>query len=230
MTKKTYHTKSGKEIRLWQGDCMDLMETGQWNLAIVDPPYGIGDFADNGRRESESWENGKSSKEIYGSVTWNESIPDPKYFERLYSVSEHQVIFGFNHYSKHLRDEHRGVIVHDFEDGNFTMSHADIAITDLQKRITMFRYLWAGYKRKGKHNYDWNRIHQCEKPVNLYRWILKNYAKEEWSILDTHGGSMSLAAACYMEDFELDIIELDKDYYNDAVKRFEQHTSQKTLF
>ena len=153
-----------------------------------------------------------------------------EYFEELKRISKHHIIFGFQHYMKYLWEDLRGVIVHDFKDNTFNMSHADLAITDLQKRVTVFRYLWMGFKKEFKEPHDKNRIHPCEKPVSLYKWLLRNYAKPGDKLFDSHSGSGSFRIAAYDMGFDLISCELDPDYCRDNETRFQNHIKQHNLF
>lgn len=211
-----YNTKSGKEIRLWQGDCMELMDKDkEWDLAIVDPPYGIG-F--DGRKESICKDN-NHNKKAYKQKDWDKK-PNKEYFNNLFDVSENQIIFGGNYFTKYLPDS-MGWVVWDKQQ-RIKGSDGELIFTSYDRALRIYE------KNRGFLAFE-NPIHPTQKLIALYRWLLQNYAEED-TILDTHGGSMSLAIACYIEDYELDIIELDEDYYNDAVERFEQHISQQTLF
>jgi len=105
-----------------------------------------------------------------------------------------------------------------------------LAITNLQKRVTNFKYRWQGFIRQNNNETDKNRIHPCEKPVSLYEWLLMNYAKEGDKILDTHLGSGSIAIACHNLKYDLTACELDKEYFESAMERIEQHKKQLTMF
>lgn len=213
---KTYHTKTGKEVRLWQGDCMELMDgksENHWDLAIVDPPYGKGM---SGGNVGYKGFNDLERKE------WDNDIPGKEYFDTLFNVSNEQVIFGGNYFPL---PPSKGFYVWDKGEGFRGRTYAEAELA------------WASFKNGKVFKYDplcngdyHGKIHPTQKPLRVYRDILTKYAEEGDRILDTHGGSLSLAIACWEEDFELDIIELDEDYYKVAVKRFEQHISQKTLF
>ena len=120
-----------------------------------------------------------------------------------------------------------------------TYSHADIAATNCQNRITIFNFQWSGNVQNGKMNIkninDYNnglenRIHPTQKPIALYNWLLQKYAKKGDKILDTHLGSGSIAIACHDYDFELTACELDLEYYNAALLRITNHTKQQRLF
>lgn len=222
-------------IEIFNMDCMELLRSAkdkQWDLAIVDPPYGIGldmvtKIHSNGFR-------GKRDKTIvkHEDKDWNNAIPTEEYFHHLHRVTKHQIIWGCNYYASYIPAV--GRIVHDkmmgTEDTSFNWSHADLASCSLQKRITMFRYQWGGNKQNGTINWDNSgidsRIHPTQKPVALYKWLLKNYAKPGQTILDTHLGSGSIAIACHDYGFDLTATELDKDYYEAAMKRLKQHQAQ----
>ena len=113
--------------------------------------------------------------------------------------------------------------------GNSDFADCELAWTSFKTAVRMFTFQWAGMLQGDMKNKE-QRIHPTQKPVSLYKWLLKNYAKEGDKILDTHGGSMSSAIACHDMKFDLDIIELDIDYYNAGKKRFENHIKQLTLF
>lgn len=213
---KEYKTKSGKPIRLWHGDCMTFMNgipNDNFDLAIVDPPYGKGMSGGNvGYKGFNNFER----KE------WDNDIPTSEYFDLLFQISKNQIIFGSNYFPLPTS---KGFYVWDKGEGfkNRTYAEAELA--------------WASFKNGKTFKYDplcngdyKGKIHPTQKPVRVYRDILARYTKKNDTILDTHGGSMSLGIACYIDDFELDIIELDEDYYLEAVNRFENHIAQKTLF
>jgi site-specific DNA-methyltransferase (adenine-specific) len=216
-----YETKSGKPIRLFNGDCMEFMnglEEDAYDLAIVDPPYGIGR---SGQKESIN-KNPKHNRKHFEDKGWDNEAPNAKYFTELFSISDNQILWGANYYPQML-SESKGWVVWDKGQYGLTMSDCELAYSSFKEPTRI-------YKKNRAVFIDQGTIHPTEKPIHLYRWLLKNYAEQDDTILDTHGGSMSLAIACYIEDFELDIIELDEDYYSDAVQRFENHISQKTLF
>ena len=207
------------KINMMNGDCMEYMASlpdNAYELAIVDPPYGIGNF--------------NSSKSKHKPVTWNDNIPNQKYFDELKRVSKNQIIWGGNYYG--LKG---GCIIHDKlgsekQKNSPTLSDADIAYQSFNSLIKIFRYTWKGNIQGDKIVWDCKKIHPCEKPPQLYKWILKNYAKPGDRILDTHGGSGSICIACHDMGFDLDWIELDEDYYKAAVDRFNLHTAQGSLF
>lgn len=214
-------------------DCMTAMaqmKDNEFDLAIVDPPYGIGDYSVGPVKDTRTGKVNVSMTDKYGKIEWNDSIPNAEYFEMIHRVAKNHIIFGFQFYHKYLWDDLKGVIIHDFKDNNFNMSHADVAITNLQKRTTVYRYLWNGFKKEYNNKLDKNRIHPAEKPNDLYRWLLKNYAKEGDRILDTHLGSGSSRIAAYDMGFDFVGYEIDKDYFEAQEKRFQNHIAQKNLF
>ena len=221
-------------------DNMQLMaryEDNHFDLAIVDPPYGIG----LGFSKSKKVKNGTITKG-HKQKKWNNFPPNKKYFEELLRVSRKHIIWGCNYYSTNLELFGLGRIIHNKMVTPFlksTYSHADVAATNCQNRITMFDFQWSGNVQGGKMNIKMEndygigiekRIHPTQKPVKLYEWLLMNYAKEGDKILDTHLGSGSIAIACYNLGYDLTACELDKDYYDASIKRIEQHQQQLTIW
>ena len=207
-------------------DCMDLMKEypdKHFELAIVDPPYGIGDIRDGGHDVNRSINK-------YKTVSWNNQIPSKQYFDEVNRVSKSRIIWGCQYYSKYLRDDEVGRIIHDKDISMSTISQADIASCSFHKRVRVFKYKWHGFIKAGDSPFDHQRIHPCEKPVSLYEWLLTNYAKKGDKILDTHGGSMSIAIAAWNLGFDLTLCELDKDYFEAAMKRITFHQAQGRLF
>jgi len=218
-----YKTKTGKRIRLFNGDCMKFMEDcDTYDLAIVDPPYGIGESRKAGNRPKISVQ--------YKESNWDDEPETREYFSKSQSISKNQIIWGANHFIENLSNANSSCwVVWDKVRGSQDFADCELAWTSFSFAVKKITFAWDGF-RQGYKGRKEKKIHPTQKPVALYRWLLQNYAEEDDTILDTHGGSMSLAIACYIEDFALDIIELDEDYYNDAVQRFENHISQKTLF
>ena len=205
-------------INLYNCDCMEFMtkcKDNAYDLAIVDPPYGIG-------AGSEKFINGtsKTEKKYYKKNDWDTKTPDKKYFNELIRVSKHQIIWGGNYFD--LKPS-QGFIVWDKKQPfNFSAAMCEYAWISKQMPAKIFR-LHVVTAEKNKH-------HPTQKPRDLYRWLLKNYAKEGDKILDTHLGSGSIAIACYNLDFDLVGYEIDKEYYEGAVKRLEEHKKQGRLF
>ena len=202
-------------IELLNVDCMEYMATvpdKYFDLAIVDPPYGI----DRGETFG-----GKNWK-IYEKKDWDKIPPSGEYFKELKRVSVNQIIWGANYYPFHL-DSSMGWIFWD-KGQDLTMSDGELAYSSFNKAL---RRVVLNRCKIGENG---GLLHPTQKPVALYRWLLHNYAKEGQKILDTHGGSMSSAIACHQMGFDLTLCELDKDYYEAGVKRFKEQTLQQSLF
>ena len=206
-------------IKLYNADCMEVMKTfkdKQFDLAIVDPPYGLGDrlaHAGNGANAQSKFSNEFHFK------GWDNEIPSPEYFNELFRVSKNQIIWGGNYFIEHLSNS-RCIIAWDKMVFIQSMSRVEFAWTSFDLLPQLIQI----------NNTDKNRIHLTQKPVQLYKWLLQNYAKEGDTILDTHFGSLSIGIACHDMKFDLTAIELDKDYYEMAKKRLINHQKQLTLF
>ena len=192
---------------------MARYEDKHFDLAIVDPPYGLGNkLVDNG-----AGRNGKFDKNRE-SVKWD-ILPSKQYFNELQRVSKNQIIWGGNYF--YLPPTRCNLIWDKMQ--TFSGADFELAWTSFDKSSKAFRMSRVEAYSKGK-------IHPTEKPIKLYEWLLMNYAKEGDKILDTHLGSGSIAIACHNLGFDLTACELDTDYYNAAIKRIEQHKSQQKLF
>jgi|TARA_R110001583_G_scaffold172561_1_gene326303 site-specific DNA-methyltransferase (adenine-specific) len=189
-------------------ELMSRYEDNYFDLAIVDPPFGIGNFVQTNNR-------GKK-------VEWNDSAPSKKYFSELKRVSKNRIIFGANYYN--CFEENGGAIVWVKNQPMPDFSKCVIASCSLHKKIEMYNQTWTNFVAK-----DRKGIHPCEMPVQLYEWILMTYAKEGDKILDTHLGSGSIAIAAHDLGCDLTACELDKEYYEAAIKRIAQHKSQLRL-
>lgn len=199
---------------------MDLMRSTPdkyYDLAIVDPPYGI---KRSGQEETFT-KLRKHKRKYFEDKKWDNNPPNAEYFTELFRVSKNQIIFGANYFTQYLPSSMGWVFWDKGQD--LSMSDGELAYTSFnialrRKVINRCQLMIEG-----------GTIHPTQKPVQLYKWLLKNYAKEGDKILDTHGGSMSIALACHDLHFDLDICELDKDYFDAGVKRFEQHKKQLKL-
>lgn len=200
-----------------------------FDLAIVDPPYGIG-VSNNKKMTS-------NSKKEYSIKNWDDAIPTKEYFEELKRVSKNQIIWGVNYFDG--MGLNGGRIIWNKLGKNIgrrnpmpNLSDCEIAYCSMRTNIKMFSYTQIGNVYGNDYQIDWNqnRIHPTQKPVKLYEWLLDNYAKDGDKILDTHLGSGSIAIACHNRKFELTACELDKEYFEAAIKRIEQHIAQLTIF
>lgn len=198
-------------------DCMEAMAEmpdKAFDLAIVDPPYGIGNFIPQA---------GQQQGKKFQAVTWNDTVPSDEYFAELKRIARHRIIWGANYYN--CFDDLGGAIVWDKDQHNPKMSRCEIASHSFYKKIDYFRYTWNGIALGQREAF-----HPCQKPVALYKWLLQNYAKDGDTILDTHLGSGSSRIAAYDLGFDFTGYELDKDYFDAQERRFTDHASQARLF
>ncbi len=206
-------------------DCMKIMaeyEDNHFDLAITDPPYGIGECGDKNSSRS-LLAMSKNYKPFAGNDL---KPPDKEYFIELKRVSKNQIIWGANHFiSRVPRNNSSCWIVWDKLNGESDFADCELAYTSFNSAVRKFQFRWAGMLQGDMKNKE-VRIHPTQKPVKLYRWILENYAKEDDKILDTHLGSGLIAIACHYMGFDLTTCELDKDYYESAMKRIKEETSQ----
>jgi site-specific DNA-methyltransferase (adenine-specific) len=194
-----------------------------FDLAIVDPPYGIGI---DGQKKSIS-KNANHNRKEHVKKNWDNEIPNKEYFKQLKRVSKNQIIFGGNYMVKNIEPS-KGWIVWDKGQHGLTMSDGELIYSSFNKptRIVEINRGFIsenGLLIKGS-------IHPTQKPLKLYEWILMNYAKEGDKILDTHLGSGSIALACHNLKYDLTGCELDKEYYDAAMLRLKQHQKQLTMF
>lgn len=200
-------------IELINKDCKKVIkqyEDNYFDIAIVDPPYGIGNFSQGDRRHN---------------VKWNNSIPEKRYFSELKRISKIQIIWGANYFN--CFNDSGGAIIWNKLNTHPTMSKCEIASVSNQKRVQYCEFEWNGAKRCE----SWKIIHPCQKPIKLYNWIYANYTKPGQKVLDTHLGSGSNAiAAHYAKCSEFVGIELDKEYFDLASDRIFKETRQMELF
>lgn len=208
-------------IELLNCDNMAFMATvpdKHFDLAIVDPPYGLGI---DGQKKSIN-KNPKHNRKEHARKEWDSGIPTAEYFNELFRVSKNQIIWGGNYFTEFLPPV-KGWIFWFKGQNDLTMSDGELAWTSLNIVTRQFEINRAQLIAQ-------NTFHPTEKPIKLYRRLLKTYAKEGDKILDTHLGSGSIAIACHDYKFELTGCEIDKDYYDAAVKRLRNHVSQTVLF
>jgi len=194
-----------------------------FDLAIVDPPYGINADRKNSIKDLKTKKSAKLSKD-YGNQNWDNSIPNDKYFAELKRVSKKQIIWGANFFNLQggMLYWHKNVTMP-------TYSTGELAYLSWLNKIDFVEITWHGMLQHDMKNKE-VRIHPTQKPVKLYEWLLMNYAKEGDKIVDTHRGSASLDIACHNLGFDLVTCELDTDYFNDGNKRLKQHQQQLTMF
>ena len=194
---------------------MELMaryEDNYFDLAIVDPPYGI-------NVKTRVFDDGKK---------WDSEIPTKEYFKELFRVSKNQIIWGGNYFLDYLGATPCFLIWDKKMTDKHLMSMSEMAWTSFKTKNLIFRQPPVG--DRGFYNIDGTRIHPTQKSIKLYEWQLINYAKEGDKILDTHLGSGSIALACHNLKFDLTACELDTEYFNASMKRLKEHQQQLTMF
>ena len=209
-------------------DNMELMaryEDNYFDLAIVDPPYGIGMGGNLN----------VNSKVNYENKNWDTEIPSNKYFNELKRISKNQIVWGGNYFPYLWQNGCKGFICWNKLNHHENRADVEMAYTSFNKLAKYFEYMWDGNRYGTKGNIKGVgkptiRIHPTQKPIALYEWLLMNYAKQGDKILDTHLGSGSIAIACHNLGYDLTACELDKEYYEAAMKRINQHKQQLTMF
>jgi site-specific DNA-methyltransferase (adenine-specific) len=190
-----------------------------FELAIVDPPYGI-DLANMNMGIGNTPKASKAKNRKWKPKDWDSSIPSDEYFKELFRVSKNQIIWGGNYFNLGICNK---FIIWDKEiPEGLSFSDCEYAWTSFSGANKIFRY--SAYLNKSE------KFHPTQKPPQLYKWLIDKYAKENYKILDTHLGSGSIAIACHDYGFELTACELDKDYYDKAIQRIQNHVSQQKLF
>ena len=204
-----------RNLKLFNGDNMEYMKDipdKYYDLAIVDPPYGIKINNNMGRRAGDK-------KSSYKKIGWDNNIPSKEYFEELFRISKNQIIWGANY---------------------FNMPPTKCFIVWRKPQISegvsfsMLEYAWSSFNKTSKEwiglSNEKDRIHPTQKPVKLYEWLLNHYAKPTDKIIDTHFGSCSIGIACHNFGCSLDACELDEEYFDSAYKRLKIHVGQLELF
>jgi site-specific DNA-methyltransferase (adenine-specific) len=196
-------------------DNMQLMSrypNKYFDLAIVDPPYGLGKATTEGG-------NKKNTQVKFKNHNWDNAIPKREYFTELKRISKEQIVWGGNYMAEHLGNT-KCILIWDKMTYIPTMSQFEFAFCSMNKHPQLIKI----------NSNDSNRQHPTQKPVALYKWILDKYAKPNDKILDTHLGSGSIAIACHDYGFDLTSCELDKEYFDKAMQRINNHTAQQKLF
>lgn len=210
-------------------DCMELMKEfpdGHFDLAIVDPPYGIGwDRENKGMAETSSkkWKQPTVANR-YAQKDWDKNPPTIEYFNELMRVSRKQIIWGGNYFF--LPPSGGWVVWVKGTAEGMSLSDAELAWTNAANNVKLVERLWAGFRKCE----EGQRIHPTQKPMALYQWLLETYAEPGQRILDTHLGSGSHAIACHYFGAHLTASEIDPDYFREASARIKRETAQQTLF
>ena len=207
------------KIELHNLDCLPFMKQckdNQFDLAIVDPPYGI-----DWMKQIEN-PNTKANWKVHDKKDWDKNIPQQEYFNELFRVSKNQIVWGGNYMTEYLPPSPCWLIWDKMQE--FTGAVFEMAWTSFKSPAKAFRMSRVeAYANK-------NKIHPTQKPEGLYEWILDRYASEGDLILDTHLGSGSIAVACDKMSYDLVGLEIDKDYFDKANKRLKPYRMQRTLF
>jgi site-specific DNA-methyltransferase (adenine-specific) len=208
--------------KVYLEDCTEALKRfsdGYFDIAVVDPPYGIG---------ANKMQLGNGKKKIYrGEADWDNAIPTAEYWEQLFRVSKNQIVWGGNYMTEYLKPTSawlfwdKGTGENDFADG-------ELAWTSFNKVAKQFDFRYYG-NLQGKTSAE-DKIHPTQKPVALYDWLLQNYAEIGATILDTHLGSGSSRIAAYKGGFNFVGFEIDQEYYEKQEKRFNDFKSQLRLF
>ena len=226
--------KLNEYIEITNEDNMELMARypdKYFDLAIVDPPYGIGES--NKQRKNAPCKRWKAAKNDipYEKKEWDKTIPTAEYWKELFRVSKNQIVWGGNYMTEYLPPR-VGWIFWDKKNGDTDFSDGELAWTSFNKALRKFEWMWSGFKKQRPEG----RIHPTQKPVALYAWILKNYAKQGDKILDTHFGSGSIACAVHeansIDKMDLSLVacELDKDYFESSIQRVKAALQTQSLF
>ena len=206
-------------ITITREDNMNLMARypdNYFDLAIVDPPYGIG--------MAKGIEVGKWKRKIHTTKDWDDATPTAEYWTELFRVSKNQIVWGWNYYVSYFNDCPSYIVWNKEASGNY--SDCEMAWCSIKGTNKIFKWLWNGFRKQQPEK----RIHPTQKPVALYDWILHNYAKPNDLILDTHLGSGSSRIAAYKGGFNFVGFEIDSEYYQKQEKRFNEFKSQLRLF
>lgn len=218
------YTTDTLDLRLM--DNMNLMAQfpdKHFDLAIVDPPYGI---KQDGHRENNRSKLALSKN--YHKALWDQPAPSRFYFKELLRISRNQIIWGANHFIKRMPFSSPCWIVWDKLNGDSDFADCELAYTSFTTAVRKFAYRWHGMLQQDMANKE-HRIHPTQKPVALYKWLLANYAKPGQRILDTHLGSGSIAIASHYYGTHLTACELDADYFTASIARIHKETAQLAL-
>ena len=212
--------KITENITITNEDNMLLMARypdNYFDLAIVDPPYGIDvnkmNLGDSGKNKKSHKKDGK---------IWDSETPPQEYFDELFRVSKNQIIWGANYMIDKIKKPSMGWFYWDKQNGDSDFSDGELAYTSFNRALRSYKY----HLSKDRDS----RFHPTQKPQHLYKKLLDLYAKENDKILDTHLGSGSIAIACHDYKYELTACELDKEYFDKAIQRIKNHTNQQKLF
>lgn len=215
---------------------MELMPDKYFDIAIVDPPYGIKEGAHRANSRNKLTKTTKYKKQF-----WDDDIPSQEYFDQLFRISKHQIIFGINYFlSRRDIPFSAGRIVWDKCNGESNFSDAEIAYCSMHHSTRLFRFMWNGMNQgisfkeghimQGNKALNEKRIHPTQKPVELYKWLYLQYVKMGWKVLDTHVGSGSNRIVADMLGNDFTGYEKDRNFFDDQEERFSIYKAQLKLF
>lgn len=215
-------------IELLNIDCMDYMKNckdKKFDLAIVDPPYGV-----NAGRKTKYHAGAFTN---YTAKDWDNARPNAEYFAELVRISEYQIIWGGNYFTEFLPPHKNWIVWDKAQPLGISLSMHELAFCNAPGQAPIFRVTNGSNGNRcvvKDASRKYQRIHPTQKPIKLYDYCLKQFAKKGWKIIDTHLGSGSSAIACYKAGMDFVGCEIDKEYFDKATKRFEQHKAQTVLF
>lgn len=218
--------------KLYNVDCMQGMREfpdKYFDLAIVDPPYGIDVFSQNHMSDSKRYGNAKAAPRNYKYKKWDNEPPPAEYFTELMRVSKNQIIWGANHFISRIPFDSPCWIVWDKDNGTNDFADCELAWTSFKTAVRRYKYRWSGMLQENMRQKE-VRIHPTQKPAALYAWLLGKYAKPGEIILDTHVGSASSLVACHRCGFRFVGFEIDPEYYKAANERLYAEMAQMSLF
>jgi len=233
--KEHHFERNGITSTVYLMDCMELMKgckDKQFDLACVDPPYGIGaDKAQNNAAMQRIKAEGKSKAgrgwKLYSNTDWDNETPNAEYWQELFRVSNNQMVWGGNYFTDYLPPS-MGWIMWDKAQREFSLADGELAWTSFNKALRIFEM--SRGKALAENNEYGGRFHPTQKPVALYKWIFKNYAEAGQTIFDSHLGSQSSRIAAYEMGLNFVGCELDPEYFEQGCKRFDNHVSQLKMF
>lgn len=223
-------------------DCIEGMkqyEDNHFDLAVVDPPYGIG-FCNEAAKDSGLMFSGmNAAKSSFAYKDWDSMPPSNEYFDELFRVSKNQIIWGANYFITQINKNSACWIVWDKVNSGTNFADCELAWTSFKSSVRQIEFMWNGMlqgsqsdgrKPNGNKKSNEKRIHPTQKPVRLYDWIFDKYAEAGFKILDTHLGSGSSRIAAAKHKLDFTGFEIDEDYFIASNDRFQQFISQTTLF
>ena len=223
-----------ENIEVFNEDCMLTMsryEDNYFDLAIIDPPYGINESGQTNKTRAKL-----AKSKDYGNKNWDKSPPNKDYFIELKRVSKNQIIWGGNHFIENIPSANSSCwIVWDKDNGKTDFADCELAWCSFKTAVRKIQLRWQGMLQHNMKNKQ-VRIHPTEKPIALYQWIYQKYAKPNFKIIDTHFGSgsngIALDSMNKIENMNLTLVasEKDKDYYRESKERFYQQTKQLSIF